>query len=83
MRELCTVYVIPNMNPDGSVRGHLRTNAAGANLNREWQTTGDYVAPTLERSPEVLYCLKVNNQTVSLSFPVQNSLLPPMMYGIF
>jgi murein tripeptide amidase MpaA len=24
------------MNPDGSVRGNLRTNAAGANLNREW-----------------------------------------------
>ena len=26
------------MNPDGSVRGNLRTNAAGANLNREWMT---------------------------------------------
>ena len=26
------------MNPDGSRRGHLRTNAAGANLNREWQS---------------------------------------------
>jgi murein tripeptide amidase MpaA len=40
-------YVVPNMNPDGSARGHLRTNACGANLNREWQT------PTMERSPEV------------------------------
>ncbi|MGB1198015.1 MAG: M14 family metallopeptidase [Thalassotalea sp.] len=40
-------YVVPNMNPDGSVRGHLRTNAVGANLNREWAT------PTMERSPEV------------------------------
>jgi murein tripeptide amidase MpaA len=36
------------MNPDGSWRGHLRTNAAGANLNREW------AAPSAERSPEVL-----------------------------
>jgi murein tripeptide amidase MpaA len=44
-------YVVPNMNPDGSVRGNLRTNAAGANLNREWMT------PTAERSPEVL-CVK-------------------------
>jgi len=35
------------MNPDGSVRGNLRTNAAGANLNREW------LNPTMERSPEV------------------------------
>jgi murein tripeptide amidase MpaA len=40
-------HVVPNMNPDGSVRGNLRTNAAGANLNREW------LAPSLERSPEV------------------------------
>jgi murein tripeptide amidase MpaA len=40
-------YVVPNMNPDGSVRGNLRTNAAGANLNREW------LEPSRERSPEV------------------------------
>ncbi len=43
----CVFYVVPNMNPDGSVRGNLRTNAAGANLNREW------AAPSMERSPEV------------------------------
>jgi murein tripeptide amidase MpaA len=43
-----TFYVVPNMNPDGSVRGHLRNNAAGANLNREWES------PSRERSPEVL-----------------------------
>lgn len=42
-------YVVPNMNPDGSVRGHLRTNAAGINLNREWAT------PSLEKSPEVFH----------------------------
>lgn len=40
-------YVVPNMNPDGSYRGHLRTNAAGVNLNREWQS------PSMEKSPEV------------------------------
>jgi len=45
--ELATFYVVPNMNPDGSRRGHLRVNAVGANLNREWHE------PTLERSPEV------------------------------
>ena len=47
-----TVYVVPNMNPDGGARGHLRTNAVGVNLNREW------VAPSLERSPEVFYVLE-------------------------
>jgi murein tripeptide amidase MpaA len=40
-------WIVPNMNPDGSRRGHLRTNAAGANLNREW------LEPSMERSPEV------------------------------
>lgn len=43
----CRLHIVPNMNPDGSRRGHLRTNAAGANLNREWHE------PSMERSPEV------------------------------
>jgi len=42
-------HIVPNMNPDGSVHGNLRTNAAGANLNREW------IAPSIERSPEVFH----------------------------
>jgi len=41
-------HIVPNMNPDGSVCGNLRTNVAGANLNREW------MAPDAKRSPEVL-----------------------------
>lgn len=54
-----TLYIVPCMCPDGAFRGHLRTNAAGANLNREWATTqDDYEAPTLERSPEVYHVLK-------------------------
>ncbi len=48
LREKATFHVVPNMNPDGSRRGHLRTNAAGVNLNREWHE------PSAERSPEVL-----------------------------
>jgi murein tripeptide amidase MpaA len=49
LRAAATVHVVPNMNPDGSRRGHLRTNAAGVNLNREWN------APSLERSPEAFH----------------------------
>lgn len=45
--EQCVFHVVPRMNPDGAVRGNLRTNAKGADLNREWES------PTLERSPEV------------------------------
>ncbi len=48
LRANCTVHIVPNMNPDGSCRGHLRTNAVGVNLNREW------AEPSLEKSPEVL-----------------------------
>lgn len=57
IRAAATVYVVPNMNPDGSIRGHLRNNAAGANLNREWQT------PTPERSPEVYWVRQRMEQT--------------------
>ena len=45
--EKARFCVVPNMNPDGSRRGHLRTNAAGVNLNRAW------AAPTMKESPEV------------------------------
>jgi murein tripeptide amidase MpaA len=40
--EKFTFYVVPNMCPDGSGLGHLRTNACGANLSRGWASTGDY-----------------------------------------
>ena len=47
LRARATFHIVPNMNPDGSRRGHLRTNAAGVNLNREWHS------PSPEHSPEV------------------------------
>lgn len=48
LRKACRIHVVPNCNPDGSRRGHLRTNAVGVNLNREWHE------PSAEKSPEVL-----------------------------
>ena len=48
LRRRCRFYIVPNCNPDGSRRGHLRTNAVGTNLNREWHE------PSAEKSPEVL-----------------------------
>ncbi|WP_409431863.1 M14-type cytosolic carboxypeptidase [Litorimonas sp. RW-G-Af-16] len=51
LRKAATFYVVPNMNPDGSCRGNLRTNVNGANLNREWGVA------TLENSPEVLHTI--------------------------
>jgi murein tripeptide amidase MpaA len=46
--KLATFRLVPNMNPDGSALGNLRTNATGANLNREW------FEPSMLRSPEVM-----------------------------
>jgi murein tripeptide amidase MpaA len=42
-------HVVPNMNPDGSALGNLRTNARGIDLNRAW------VNASAETSPEVFY----------------------------
>jgi murein tripeptide amidase MpaA len=65
LKAKATFFVVPNMNPDGSHRGHLRTNAVGANLNREW------VDPTMERAPEVKLVLDRMDQTgVFLSLDV-------------
>jgi murein tripeptide amidase MpaA len=46
-------YLIPNMNPDGTICGNIRTNAAGVDINRTWLNS------SLEKSPEVYY---VRNQ---------------------
>jgi murein tripeptide amidase MpaA len=55
------IYLVPNMNPDGSRRGHLRTNAAGVNLNREWHQ------PSMQNSPEVFLVLE-KMKTTGLDF---------------
>jgi murein tripeptide amidase MpaA len=55
--DRATFYIVPNMNPDGSVLGNLRTNAIGTNLNREW------LKPTLEHSPEVYYVREKMHET--------------------
>ncbi|RLA13295.1 MAG: hypothetical protein DRQ59_05650 [Gammaproteobacteria bacterium] len=55
------IYLVPNMNPDGSRRGHLRTNASGINLNREWH------ASTMQMSPEV-FCVFDKMKTTGVNF---------------
>ncbi|MBL4601313.1 MAG: hypothetical protein JKY84_01065 [Emcibacteraceae bacterium] len=49
-RELlnkCVFYVMPNVNPDGSIRGHLRCNAKGQNLNRDWDNPDPAISPEI------------------------------------
>jgi murein tripeptide amidase MpaA len=57
LRQKCRFHIVPNMNPDGSRMGHLRSNYAGVNLNREWAN------PTDERSPEVKAVLAAMDET--------------------
>ena len=57
LRAHCRLHIVPNANPDGSCRGHLRTNAAGVNLNREWHE------PSAEKSPEVLAIRNAMDET--------------------
>ena len=45
--DQATLHIVPCMNLDGAKRGHLRTNAAGKDLNRAWRNA------TMEESPEV------------------------------
>ncbi|HEX8669320.1 MAG TPA: M14-type cytosolic carboxypeptidase [Allosphingosinicella sp.] len=61
LRQRATFHIVPNMNPDGSKRGHLRTNAVGTNLNREWHD------PSAERSPEVL-CVRNEMDRTGVDF---------------
>ena len=63
LRALCRFHVVPNCNPDGSCRGHLRTNAVGINLNREWAT------PSAEKSPEVL-CIRDAMDETGVDFAI-------------
>ena len=51
------LYRFPCCTADGSYRGHLRTNAAGVNLNRAW------AAPCPETSPEVFHTLAKMKET--------------------
>lgn len=43
------LHIIPNINPDGSYSGNLRTNANGIDMNREW------LNPDQKRCPEVYH----------------------------
>ncbi len=63
LRALCRFHIVPNANPDGARHGHLRTNAAGINLNREW------AAPSIDKSPEVL-CIRDAMDETGVDFAI-------------
>jgi murein tripeptide amidase MpaA len=76
LRRECRFHIVPNANPDGSTRGHLRTNAAGINLNREWHE------PSAERSPEVLALRNAMDATgVDFAIDVHGDEAIPMSFS--
>ncbi len=55
--EKYTFRLVPNMNPDGTYLGNLRTNGHGKDLNRQW------CAPSAEKSPEIYFVLNKMQET--------------------
>lgn len=53
-RERFAIGLVPEVNPDGVVRGHWRTNARGADLNRDW---GPFTQPETRGVAEWLAAL--------------------------
>jgi murein tripeptide amidase MpaA len=75
LRRRCRLHLVPNANPDGSRRGHLRTNAIGVNLNREWD------GPSPERSPEVVALLgAIDESGVDFSIDVHGDETIPAVF---
>ena len=52
LRDKAVIHIVPCMNLDGVKRGHLRTNAAGVDLNRAWRNA------SMDKSPEVFLVRK-------------------------
>jgi murein tripeptide amidase MpaA len=60
LRNAATFHVVPTMNPDGSFRGNLRTNAAGVDINRAWLSPDQH-------SPEVI-CFRNEMERIGVDF---------------
>ena len=47
LRDKFIFKLIPMLNPDGVIHGNYRTNLAGIDLNRVWDTADKYLAPEI------------------------------------
>jgi murein tripeptide amidase MpaA len=75
LRRAATVHLAPLVNIDGAARGHLRGNAAGLDLNRQW------AAPDPERAPEIAAILSAMDETgVALGLDVHGDETLPHVF---
>jgi murein tripeptide amidase MpaA len=69
------VHLVPIVNIDGAARGHLRGNAAGLDLNRQWH------GPDPDKAPEVAAVLAAMDRTgVDLSLDVHGDETLPHVF---
>lgn len=75
--EKAVFYIIPNINPDGSILGNLRANGAGINLNRQWH------APDKTTAPEVYFTQQKMKETgVDFFFDVHGDEALPYVFMV-
>jgi murein tripeptide amidase MpaA len=83
--ERAVFYVVPNMNPDGSIRGNHRYNAGGVDLNRAWSNTTPEMSPEVwfvrecMRSTGVDFCLDIHgDEGHHYVWPVRTTGIPSL-----
>lgn len=78
-RKYFDVWAFPLMNPDGADNGHWRTNAAGIDLNRDWQhfnqpetaAARDALLPLLNRKDrKVFYGVDFHSTAYNVLYPI-------------
>ena len=75
LRAGARLHLVPIVNIDGAVRGHLRGNAAGLDLNRQWRS------PDPHKAPEIAAILKAMDETgVALSLDVHGDETLPHVF---
>jgi len=78
-REYFDVWAFPMMNPDGADNGHWRANAAGIDLNRDWQyfnqpetaAVRNAILPLQNRSDrKVFYAIDFHSTGQTIFYPI-------------
>jgi cytosolic carboxypeptidase protein 6 len=82
-RKYFDVWAFPMMNPDGADNGHWRTNAAGVDLNRDWQYFNQpetaavrrTVLPLLKRGDRrVFYAIDFHSTGRNIFYPINRNI---------
>lgn len=81
-RQYFDVWAFPMMNPDGADEGHWRHNAAGIDLNRDWQAFNqpetravrDALLPLNKReNRRVFYAIDFHSTSSNIFYPIERS----------